>query len=630
MHRAIIPILALALLPIAGATQPADDFVDHGVAVEVSQPRCPVVTTDEDGDLIAMMWLRDHSGCKSLLVVDAETGDSEQIGFERGHWDSPFTALLSSKNRWYAQFASCFYEFDPSTRTFIFIGETRTRRSMSMVEDASGVVWAAAHQKSPTTVDLVSFNPETRELVEHGQLQSGQAQWLRYPKTITYDDAGWIYIGIGKTLGQVTGYNPATGEIRRFIPQQQREHGDARVFRGTDGQVYATGPGWSWHILHDGEATPIETEKPPVEPDPTESGSQGTVRSFLSDASITDLDTARRRMTVQAPDGTEHQVTFDYSSNGRFIYSILRGPDDRLYGGAHGYAYCYDPATDTFVYHPRGGHLNCMAGQRGMVFGAKYTGGELYGYDISKPWDNWDREHPQPLGRGDARPHIVRPHVLLAHPDGRHLILGGTPHYGGTGGGLYIYDLETGGDELLGHEELLENLSTCSLVALPNGNLIGGSTISAGTGGQIKADQAQLYLFDFTAREIVWHEAIVPGARNIHDIILGPDGLVYGIAGGDVLFAFEPGTREVVHQEKLEGYGTSAGAGQGYRCMIIGPEGNIYAVFEKAIVQIQPGSFQCTKLAVPPDEATAGIALLEGRLYFCAGSHLWSYGLPNQ
>jgi hypothetical protein len=135
------------------------------------------------------------------------------------------------------------------------------------------------------------------------------------------------------------------------------------------------------------------------------------------------------------------------------------------------------------------------------------------------------------------------------------MVIGGTPGYGRTGGGLFIYDLETDEATILTHEEMLENLSTCSLVALPDGNLVGGTTTAPGTGGMRLAPEAELYIFDWERREVIWREAILPGRAALSDLIVADDGLVYGIASDSTLFVFDPEARELVHEESLADYG---------------------------------------------------------------------------
>ena len=54
----------------------------------------------------------------------------------------------------------------------------------------------------------------------------------------------------------------------------------------------------------------------------------------------------------------------------------------------------------------------------------------------------------------------------------------------------------------------------------------------------------------WTKNELLYREAVVPGAAQITDVILGPDGLIYGLASGSAFFVFDPESREIVHFEK--------------------------------------------------------------------------------
>ena len=620
-----MPLLML-LLAVSALAQDTEGFTDHGVAADVSRSRGAAATVDGDGRRVVLVWLSDHRGCTSMLVIDAATGKTQQVAVEWTVADSPFAVLLSSRNRWYSQFGDRFYEFDPATLTFSFVGDTSARCAMSMTEDASGRIWAALYPGC----HLVSFNPETRELVSHGALN--EETWPQYPISLATDDQGWVYTGIGMTTCQVAGFNTATGEVRHYVAAENRVQGSGGVFVGTDGKVYARASGWGWHVLAGGEATPIG--EPPVKPAPTKTGAQESVLSDFPDGSrIMELDVPERLLRVQETDETVRELAFEYESEGSDIVSIVQGPDGALYGstGHPLRVYRFDPLTGGFTHHGLGkemGHLNAMAVQRDVLFGAMYGGGVLYQYDVTRPWAPGDKQAPNPRALGSSDPHITRPHALLAHPDGQHLIMTGTPAYGRTGGGMFIYDLEAGSGEVLSHEQLLEDHSTLSLVALPDGNLLGGTTVAPGTGGQAKATEAELYVFDWASRQVVWRKALLPGRTGITDLLPALDGLVYGIAADSTFFVLDPKTRSLVHEEALSGYGPPAGA-QGPRIMTQGPDGVIYVLFRQAVVTIEPGTFGHRKLADSPVPIGAGVVLLQGRIYFTSGSHVWSYAIPG-
>ena len=210
----------------------------------------------------------------------------------------------------------------------------------------------------------------------------------------------------------------------------------------------------------------------------------------------------------------------------------------------------------------------------------------------------------------------------MAYPDGEHVLMAGHANYGLVGGGLSIYNLATGAATLLTHNELVPYHSTIALKVLPDGNLVGGTDIAAPGGGHVKGKESVLYLFDFKTRKIPFQTVPVPGATFVKSIEVGSDGRVYGLAAGGQCFVFDTQKREVVHREDWAVHGQEVG-------LASGPRGRLVALFEKAILEIEPRGFQWEKLAAPPTPATVGPVVMEGRVYFASDSHLWSCGLEH-
>lgn len=645
------PGLAFVLLATACicSAQEDDRFTDHGVAAEVTRSYGATATVDGDGRRVVLVWL---SGVGDLLVIDAETGTTWQLQIPAPRGGN-FAVLHSRRDMFYTHIGpwnrpGSLVEFNPRTMEFTFVGETAGTYAMAFHEDRDGLLWAALYPNA----QLVSYNPDTRELVDHGCLN--EENWPQYPRPgVARDEAGWVYTGIGFTRVQVMGYNPADGEVRRYIPEDERAqardsdgwYGSGRVFLGRDGQVYATAPGWGWHRMLAGEATPLETDEPPVERAPDRAGTWSALfREFPDGSSIVGrpgLSVENRTLTMRDADGTERRVNFDYEAPGARIGNVVMGPDGALYGTTGGpwRVYRFDAETGEFTNHPRysaGGHWNAWAVQRGELYGAFYPWGRLALFDVTQPWTEGVEEGIRP-GESDprylyphtderVRSHLYRPHVLVAHPDGRHLVLGGTPDYGHTGGGLLIYDLDADEFTVLTHEDMHPHQSTMALVALRDGNLVGGTTVAPGTGGERLAQAAELYLFDWERRAVVWREALTGWA--FVDLLLAPDGLVYALDTNATLLVFDPVAREVLHRESLAEYGRLAG-GQAPRVMTLDPEGAICVLFQHAIVRLVPGSLEHRKLADSPVQISTGIALHEGRVWFSSGPRLWSYRLPG-
>jgi len=415
-------------------------FVEHGVAAPVSRARGIAATLDGKGRPVVLAWLADHRGCYEMLVVDAATGNSAEYPLPFDTWDSPFAVLLSSGNKFYSLFGNRFVEFDPAARAFTFVGKADDRVAMSMAETPDGTVWAATYPNS----HLFSFDPESRKLVGYGSIN--HEKWPQYQRYMAIDRSGWVYVGIGNVRSHLIAFNPKTREVRPIAKDDERRPGTGVVWLGTDGKVYGRPGGKaSWYVLFEGRATPIE--KPPVAAAPTKSGSQETViRDFPNAWRIHAIDIPDKHMEIFDTKSRDlKRLSFDYSSEGSHIMSLILGPEGKVHGST-GHPlrfFSYDPERDSFTYpglQDLNGHLNALAVQRGHIFGALYGGGILYEYDPARPWDDMAKKAPNPRRVAAGSKVIGRPHALIAHPDGRTLIMTGTPGYGLTGGGMLIYD----------------------------------------------------------------------------------------------------------------------------------------------------------------------------------------------
>ena len=203
------------------------------MATPISNHRGTVATVDGRGHNVVLSWLNDYRGGYELLLIDVETGKAEEYPLPFPPGDHPFASILSSRNKFYTHFNSRFVEFDPATRAFTFCGKTTPRMAMSMTEDDRGIIWSATYPNS----GLVSFDPETREFKDHGYLY--KQNWAQYPRSVAADDAGWIYLGIGSTRGQIIAFDPQSGAATPLVPEEQRVHGYSTVERDRDGKVYA-------------------------------------------------------------------------------------------------------------------------------------------------------------------------------------------------------------------------------------------------------------------------------------------------------------------------------------------------------------------------------------------------------
>ena len=307
-------------------------------------------------------------------------------------------------------------------------------------------------------------------------------------------------------------------------------------------------------MFHKGQATVIQDH---VMKDAKKyiAGSQSLFhRDFPDGRRIKELDTVEKLFVVENPkSGETKEFKFDYTSEGAHIMGLAVAPNKTICGGTAFPMrfFSFDPATDKWINRRSYIQWNTVGTQGDKFFVGGYTGGFMLEWDPAKPWVDTEPGNPDsnPLFLGESKPTINRPHRLLPHPDGKLVIMAGGPDYGLTGGGMLIWDRAAKAATVLTDKELIPDQSTVSLVALPKGKVLGGSTTSPGTGGEKKAKEAELYVMDLATKKIEWHEVAIPGVQEYTDMTVGPKGLVYGFADRSLFFVFDPAKRQVVHQQ---------------------------------------------------------------------------------
>ncbi len=600
-------------------------FYDVGVAAPISNHR-GTVATEVDGRNVVLSLIMDNRGGYALLMIDAETGKAQQfpIPFENVKGDSPYASLLSSANKFYTHYGDYFVEFDPAKPGFTFSAKTFPQMSMGMTEDDNGVIWSVSYPDS----GVVAFDPKAREFRDFGSVH--EENWQQYQRHMAADDAGWIYFGLGMTATQIVALDPTTSKSKALIPDAERGKTSAYVYRDKDGKVYgqAIKDESPWYELYKGVARKLEKHTP--NPKPIITGSQALRHSDFPDGKkLGNLNFIERELEVVDPKTSSAKtVTFDYTSEGAILMGVNLAPDGTIYGGTAFpmRSYTYDPKTDTMENRASYGQWNTITTIKDKIFVGGYGAGFLLEWDPSKPWVPTviGNAGSNPLFHTQVTPTIHRPHALLALADESMVIMGGTPQYGYTGGGLLFWDRKATTQTLLQDTDVIPDQSTFALEELPDGKILGGTTTSAGSGGEKKATEAELYIMDIASKKVEWHEAVIPGTQSYVDFHKRPDGLIYGIADRKTLFLFDPAKRAVVHQEPVpEEFGITVSE-QGPRVFAQAPD-KLYVFCEHAIAAVDPETHKLSLVAKSPVELKSGGPYHDGRLYFGTSSHVGYY-----
>ena len=599
----------------AGQSQAqAAGFVDHGIPTPVAQTRGVVSTVDQSGQDVILTWLQDWRGGYAILMVNAETGASQQFDVPfKPDGDEPSAIYLSSKNRLYTLFNSQFVEFDVASKRFTFHGKVNGKTAMSLTEDKDGRIWAATYPNN----QLVSFNPQNSSLQNHGQL--AKESWTQYPRSIAVDAHGWVYVGSGLAASQIYAYNIQSHATQALLSSSQRVSGTAVVTQSQSNVVYARN-GRQQFMLTNGKASGLGAGARVAESN-LKGGAQNLVdREFPSGRRLVSVDMHDRTLVTRDASGQQKTVKFNYTTQGAALTFVCATGDNKVCGGTRFpmHTFYYSAGDNKFDSKQLPRQPNVMAALGSRLYVAAYPDGKLF-----QESENGKNEFSEVL---NAYPSINRPHAMLIMGGGSQIALAGTPEYGTTGGGMMFWNRSSGQKSRIDHWHLVPNHSVQAMVELSNGMLLGGTTVAPGTGGVTKAtDSSELFLMDANTHEVRWRGAPVPGAKTITDLMVGADGLVYGLADSVDLFVFNPNNRQVVSVNRFsKDLGPSVYA-QGTRAFVKGADGSIYVLLYNGIGKVDTKAHTVSRVVSSPVRITVGGAAANGRIYFGSNNHLYSW-----
>lgn len=599
----------------AGQSQAqAAGFVDHGIPTPVAQTRGVVSTVDQSGQDVILTWLQDWRGGYAILMVNAETGASQQFDVPfKPDGDEPSAIYLSSKNRLYTLFNSQFVEFDVASKRFTFHGKVNGKTAMSLTEDKDGRIWAATYPNN----QLVSFNPQNSSLQNHGQL--AKESWTQYPRSIAVDAHGWVYVGSGLAASQIYAYNIQSHATQALLSSSQRVSGTAVVTQSQSNVVYARN-GRQQFMLTNGKASGLSAGAQVAESN-LKGGAQNLVdREFPSGRRLVSMDMHDRTLVTRDASGQQKTVKFNYTTQGAALTFVCATGDNKVCGGTRFpmHTFYYNAGDNKFDSKQLPRQPNVMAALGSRLYVAAYPDGKLF-----QESENGKNEFSEVL---NAYPSINRPHAMLIMGGGSQIALAGTPEYGTTGGGMMFWNRSSGQKSRIDHWHLVPNHSVQAMVELSNGMLLGGTTVAPGTGGVTKAtDSSELFLMDANTHEVRWRGAPVPGAKTITDLMVGTDGLVYGLADSVDLFVFNPNNRQVVSVNRFsKDLGPSVYA-QGTRAFVKGADGSIYVLLYNGIGKVDTKAHTVSRVVSSPVRITVGGAAANGQIYFGSNNHLYSW-----
>lgn len=284
--------------------------------------------------------------------------------------------------------------------------------------------------------------------------------------------------------------------------------------------------------------------------------------------------------------GATRSVLIPVEGEPSTLQTVFKGHDGRIHTSGYvvGGNAIYDPVDGSRLEYSKqsvGASQTVPGNQTDRVFAYKdkiyyvtYTGMRVYEYDQSLPWNRQDPVQPNPsfLFTASDVGHQDRGLAGTVMQEDGKLVIGTVPKYGFLGGALVIFDLETKEREVYHN---VVNQQSVTAVTYKDGLVYGGSNIWGGLGIDPVESEAKLFIWDVAGKQKVFETVPVPGKKAITELIVGPDGMIWGSAEGD-LFIFDPNTRQVVHRQNLvtRSYGNAVWRDARF---VNGPDGNVYA-----------------------------------------------------
>jgi streptogramin lyase len=454
---------------------------------------------------------------------------------------------------------------------------------------------------------LVRYDPATGKMEDLGRMDPKE-QYARHVAT-TAD--GFVYIAIGTSRADLVAYEIASGRHRSVLPPGSHGVGVPTVFVGQDGKVYAEigkrffrASGWT--------SEEVSADRVP----------KARSMTTLRDGSVA----GARRGVVTVTDvrtGAVAERPYGYEGNTLDLFRIEFGPDGELYASS--------VLPIDLVKYDRAGKQLRFVGELG--------GGEVYtflarkdkllmaAYSAFAPLMIFDPAKPYRQGEGAKNPELVnfpgadsgwRPESIINGPGGK-VYVGAVAGYGKLGGPLSVWDVEAGKVEQ--HHHLIPDQSVISLAQWKD-RIVGGTTIRGGGGSHPTQKEARLFVWNPATKQKEFEAVAVEGEGSINDLILAPNGKIYGVAGA-TLFVFDPEARKIVDRQPLPFRRTL------YSAVALGPDGRIWGLAAEGVFAIDTRANKGELVARAPERLTGGFALRDGFIYSIAGNAVYRYRLPK-
>ncbi len=307
------------------------------------------------------------------------------------------------------------------------------------------------------------------------------------------------------------------------------------------------------------------------------------------------------------------QALIDVPAQPISLTYIDMGPDNKIWSGGYlgGSNAAYDLKKNKATVYKGLSQTESATKLGSKIYFGNYPKARFNVYDISAEWSLKDK-NPKQIGSVSGQD---RPFGALAVPSLNKVFFGTVPEYGINGGALIEIDATT--DNVVSHGEVVQKQSIITL-AFHNDMLIGGCSIWGGLGIQPVEKEAKLFVWDPAKKQKIFEVVPVPGAKAITALMNGPDGHIWGYAGG-TLFKFDVKKKAViltkhVYDDKRDSFLWRPDA------LVLHPNGMIYGDFIGKLISLDPKTLEVKSFNISGANIILG---LDKEMYYRSGKEIW-------
>jgi streptogramin lyase len=216
------------------------------------------------------------------------------------------------------------------------------------------------------------------------------------------------------------------------------------------------------------------------------------------------------------------------------ILSVAGGKQSVYAGGfLNGGVSLVNPSTGAAVFNRFSQTEAILEASDGKVWIGTYPEARLYSYDPAQPWSSPEYS-PGPPGTPDnpklavnLKPELQMRARTIAEVDGK-IAVGTVPEGDRLGGALVIHDPKTGTTQTF--RNVVQDESVFGLAA-DKGIVYGGTSITGGLSTTPPTrTEGTVFAWDVRHSRKLW-ETPITGAGTVSSVAIGPDGLLWGVAG---------------------------------------------------------------------------------------------------